>query len=82
MDSDILSYFFSFPLTLFPSAAHVWRWQICRSKFVNQPSTRGLHSTGMEGALTTVPSIVVYVTVPNKEAGSFLSFRACFTSHS
>lgn len=82
MDSDFLSYFFSFPLTLFPSAAHVWRWQICRSKFVNQPSTRGLHSTGMEGALTTVPSIVVYVTVPNKEAGSFLSFRACFTSHS
>ncbi|XP_009380231.2 protein CutA 1, chloroplastic isoform X1 [Musa acuminata AAA Group] len=43
------------------------------SKFVNQPSTRGLHSTGMEGALTTVPSIVVYVTVPNKEAGMKLA---------
>ncbi|KAJ8479410.1 hypothetical protein OPV22_023137 [Ensete ventricosum] len=44
-----------------------------RSKFVNQPSTRGLHSTGMEGALRTVPSIVVYVTVPNKEAGMKLA---------
>ncbi|URE43679.1 CutA1 divalent ion tolerance protein [Musa troglodytarum] len=46
---------------------------LARSKFVNQPSTRGLHSTGMEGALTTVPSIVVYVTVPNKEAGMKLA---------
>ncbi|RWW77654.1 hypothetical protein BHE74_00014169 [Ensete ventricosum] len=73
MNSDILSYFFSFPLTLSFSAAHVWHLQIYRSKFVNQPSTRGLHSTGMEGALRTVPSIVVYVTVPNKEAGMKLA---------
>ncbi|THU49567.1 hypothetical protein C4D60_Mb06t10900 [Musa balbisiana] len=39
------------------------------SKVVNQPFNKSLHSTIMEGASTTVPSIVVYVTVPNKEAG-------------
>ncbi|KAJ8479427.1 hypothetical protein OPV22_023154 [Ensete ventricosum] len=43
-----------------------------RSKFVNQPFARGLHSIGMEGALMTGPSVVVYVTVPNKEAGDKL----------
>ncbi|KAG6477958.1 hypothetical protein ZIOFF_061390 [Zingiber officinale] len=42
---------------------------LCRSKAIAKPSTRGLHSTGMEAASTTVPSIVVYVTVPNKDAG-------------
>ncbi|XP_038978700.1 protein CutA 1, chloroplastic isoform X2 [Phoenix dactylifera] len=40
-----------------------------RSKFINQPTARNLHSTGMEAASTTVPAIVVYVTVPNKQAG-------------
>ncbi|XP_039126724.1 protein CutA 1, chloroplastic isoform X3 [Dioscorea cayenensis subsp. rotundata] len=34
---------------------------------------RTLHSTAMASASTTVPSIVVYVTVPNKEAGKKLS---------
>ncbi|CAD6209917.1 unnamed protein product [Miscanthus lutarioriparius] len=34
---------------------------------------RGLSSTRMESASTTVPSIVVYVTVPNREAGKKLS---------
>ncbi|CAN6296225.1 unnamed protein product [Urochloa humidicola] len=34
---------------------------------------RGLSSAGMESASTTVPSIVVYVTVPNREAGKKLS---------
>ncbi|URE13609.1 CutA1 divalent ion tolerance protein [Musa troglodytarum] len=46
---------------------------LCRSKVVNQLSNRSLHSTIMEGASTTVPSIVVYVTVPNKEAGMKLA---------
>jgi CutA1 divalent ion tolerance protein len=32
-----------------------------------------LHSTGMDTSSTTVPFIVVYVTVPNKEAGKKLS---------
>ncbi|KAJ8426654.1 hypothetical protein Cgig2_029838 [Carnegiea gigantea] len=35
----------------------------------SKEQSRGIHSTGMEAASTTVPSIVVYVTVPNKEAG-------------
>ncbi|KAJ1298464.1 hypothetical protein BS78_01G455800 [Paspalum vaginatum] len=34
---------------------------------------RGLSSARMESASTTVPSIVVYVTVPNREAGKKLS---------
>ncbi|KAG8073761.1 hypothetical protein GUJ93_ZPchr0006g41511 [Zizania palustris] len=34
---------------------------------------RGLSSARMESASTTVPSIVVYVTVPNREAGRKLS---------
>ncbi|XP_072982349.1 protein CutA 1, chloroplastic [Typha latifolia] len=43
------------------------------SRFVNRASAKGLHSAGMEAASTTVPSIVVYVTVPNREAGKKLS---------
>ncbi|XP_042518341.1 protein CutA 1, chloroplastic isoform X2 [Macadamia integrifolia] len=43
------------------------------SRFVSQSSARALHSTGMEGSSSTVPSIVVYVTVPNKEAGKKLA---------
>uniref|UniRef100_A0A0D9VQH1 Uncharacterized protein n=1 Tax=Leersia perrieri TaxID=77586 RepID=A0A0D9VQH1_9ORYZ len=34
---------------------------------------RGVSSARMESASTTVPSIVVYVTVPNREAGKKLS---------
>ncbi|KAL6867708.1 hypothetical protein ACP4OV_015732 [Aristida adscensionis] len=34
---------------------------------------RGLSSAGMDSASTTVPSIVVYVTAPNREAGKKLS---------
>ncbi|WOL02773.1 protein CutA 1, chloroplastic-like [Canna indica] len=49
------------------------RFHYLGSKVINQPSTRGLHSTTMEGASTTVPSIVVYVTVPNREAGMKLA---------
>lgn len=44
-----------------------------RSRFTSQSSTKGVHSTGMEGNATTVPSIVVYVTVPNKDAGKKLA---------
>ncbi|PKU69505.1 protein CutA 1, chloroplastic [Dendrobium catenatum] len=43
-----------------------------RPKFANQPSVRALHSTGMAAA-STVPSIVVYVTVPNHEVGKKLA---------
>ncbi|CAL9118576.1 unnamed protein product [Musa textilis] len=51
------------------SAQSLRRFHFLGSKVVNQLSNRSLHSTIMEGASTTVPSIVVYVTVPNKEAG-------------
>ncbi|KAG9450785.1 hypothetical protein H6P81_010750 [Aristolochia fimbriata] len=45
-----------------------------RSKFLSQSTAKGVHPTAMEGnASTTVPSIVVYVTVPNKEAGKKLA---------
>ncbi|KAJ4962849.1 hypothetical protein NE237_022788 [Protea cynaroides] len=43
------------------------------SRFAIQSSARTLHTTGMEGSSSTVPSIVVYVTVPNKEAGKKLA---------
>ncbi|RVW65313.1 Protein CutA, chloroplastic [Vitis vinifera] len=41
-----------------------------RSKFGNQTPAKSVRSIRMEANQTTVPSIVVYVTVPNKEAGS------------
>ncbi|ONK75630.1 uncharacterized protein A4U43_C03F18900 [Asparagus officinalis] len=45
-----------------------------RSKFGHQSPVRAVHSSSaMEGSTATVPSIVVYVTVPNKEAGKKLS---------
>ncbi|CAL4933116.1 unnamed protein product [Urochloa decumbens] len=37
------------------------------------PMVRSLSSAQMESASTTVPSIVVYVTVPNREAGKKLA---------
>ncbi|KAK2999001.1 hypothetical protein RJ639_023634 [Escallonia herrerae] len=42
-----------------------------RSKFSSQTAAKGIHTVRMEAASSnkTVPSIVVYVTVPNKEAG-------------
>ncbi|KAL3504847.1 hypothetical protein ACH5RR_034688 [Cinchona calisaya] len=43
--------------------------QILRSKV----GSRSVHSTRMEASNKTVPSIVVYVTVPNKEAGKKLA---------
>lgn len=43
-----------------------------RSKFGGQARAEGLHSVAMEG---TVPSIVVYVTVPNKEVGSYFFLK-------
>ncbi|RWR92487.1 protein CutA, chloroplastic [Cinnamomum micranthum f. kanehirae] len=46
---------------------------LLRSKFTSQSSAKSIHSTGMEGNSNTVPSIVVYVTVPNKEAGKKLA---------
>ncbi|CAL9190131.1 protein CutA 1, chloroplastic [Musa acuminata AAA Group] len=57
----------------FASAQALRRFHFLGSKVVNQPSNRSLHSTIMEGASTTVPSIVVYVTVPNREAGMKLA---------
>ncbi|GJN30510.1 hypothetical protein PR202_gb18822 [Eleusine coracana subsp. coracana] len=42
----------------------------CRLPFLG---ARGLSSARMDSASTTVPSIVVYVTVPNREAGKKLS---------
>lgn len=48
-----------------------------RSKFGGQARAEGLHSVAMGGSSSssgTVPSIVVYVTVPNKEVGSYFFF--------
>ncbi|XP_034675507.1 protein CutA, chloroplastic [Vitis riparia] len=44
-----------------------------RSKFGNQTPAKSVRSIRMEANQTTVPSIVVYVTVPNKEAGMKLA---------
>ncbi|KAG8376107.1 hypothetical protein BUALT_Bualt09G0029000 [Buddleja alternifolia] len=46
---------------------------LLRSKFGAQTQNRKLHTMSMETSKTTVPSIVVYVTVPNKEAGKKLA---------
>ncbi|XXG40473.1 hypothetical protein AAC387_Pa01g1181 [Persea americana] len=43
------------------------------SKFTGQSYPKASHSTGMESSASAVPSIVVYVTVPNKEAGKKLA---------
>ncbi|XP_058088024.1 protein CutA, chloroplastic isoform X2 [Magnolia sinica] len=50
-----------------------WRFIITMSKFNSQSSAKAIQSTRMEGNASTVPSIVVYVTVPNKEAGKKLA---------
>ncbi|KAK3038350.1 hypothetical protein RJ639_031446 [Escallonia herrerae] len=46
-----------------------------RSKFSSQTAAKGILTVRMEAASSnkTVPSIVVYVTVPNKEAGKKLA---------
>ncbi|KAK4415644.1 protein CutA, chloroplastic [Sesamum alatum] len=43
------------------------------SKFGAQTQNRKVHNIRMEASKTTVPTIVVYVTVPNKEAGKKLA---------
>ncbi|KAK8967481.1 hypothetical protein KSP40_PGU015086 [Platanthera guangdongensis] len=48
------------------------RLPLLRAKFGNQVSAQAFDSTGM-AASTIVPSIVVYVTVPNREAGKKLA---------
>ncbi|XP_047948014.1 protein CutA, chloroplastic-like isoform X1 [Salvia hispanica] len=44
-----------------------------RTKFGSQSESKKFHTVRMEASKTTVPSIVVYVTVPNKEAGKKLA---------
>ncbi|GFY96094.1 nitrogen regulatory PII-like, alpha/beta [Actinidia rufa] len=44
-----------------------------RSKFSSQTPAKSVHKIRMEANSSTVPSIVVYVTVPNKEAGKKLA---------
>ncbi|KAL7208183.1 hypothetical protein ACSBR1_030018 [Camellia fascicularis] len=46
---------------------------LLRSKFSSQTPANSIHSIKMEANNKTVPSIVVYVTVPNKEAGKKLA---------
>ncbi|KAF3775286.1 CutA 1 protein [Nymphaea thermarum] len=46
---------------------------LVRSNIASRTPLRALHSSGMEGNGNIVPSIVVYVTVPNKEAGKKLA---------
>ncbi|KAL6523604.1 hypothetical protein OROGR_017207 [Orobanche gracilis] len=43
------------------------------SRFVPQTQNKKVHTVRMETDTTTVPSIVVYVTVPNKDAGKRLA---------
>ncbi|XP_010266350.1 PREDICTED: protein CutA, chloroplastic isoform X2 [Nelumbo nucifera] len=43
------------------------------SRFANQASAKDVPNTGMESVTRVVPSIVVYVTVPNREAGKKLA---------
>ena len=54
-------------------------WGFHRSKFGGESPAKSVRTIKMEGSSgNTVPSIVVYVTVPNKEAGlcffAFLDF--------
>ncbi|XP_050938286.1 protein CutA, chloroplastic isoform X2 [Cucumis melo] len=42
---------------------------LLRSKLAGQGPARNVHLIKMEGSSAAVPSIVVYVTVPNREAG-------------
>ncbi|XP_057765499.1 protein CutA, chloroplastic-like isoform X1 [Salvia miltiorrhiza] len=46
---------------------------LLRTKFGTQSENKKFHTVRMEASKTTVPSIVVYVTVPNKEAGKKLA---------
>ncbi|GMP80456.1 hypothetical protein CsSME_00035550 [Camellia sinensis var. sinensis] len=46
---------------------------LSRSKFSSQTPANSNHGIKMEANNKTVPSIVVYVTVPNKEAGKKLA---------
>ncbi|XP_022773100.1 protein CutA, chloroplastic [Durio zibethinus] len=46
---------------------------LLRSKFSTQSPDKTVHAVKMEGNSDTVPSIVVYVTVPNREAGRKLA---------
>ncbi|OMO50690.1 Divalent ion tolerance protein, CutA [Corchorus capsularis] len=46
---------------------------LLRSKFSTQSPGKSVNAVKMEGSSNTVPSIVVYVTVPNREAGKKLA---------
>ncbi|XP_022132074.1 protein CutA, chloroplastic [Momordica charantia] len=46
---------------------------LLRSKFGGQGPARNVHFVRMEATSAAVPSIVVYVTVPNREAGKKLA---------
>lgn len=46
---------------------------ILRSKFSGETPAKGVHTIRMAASNKTVPSIVVYVTVPNKDAGKKLA---------
>lgn len=63
-------------LFVFGSEIEFWVLLILRSFwcFRSKPGaqSRSVHSVRMEASDKTVPSIVVYVTVPNKEAGECL----------
>ncbi|CAL5415032.1 unnamed protein product [Camellia sinensis] len=54
-------------------SAYALSLPLSRSKFSSQTPANSNHSIKMEANNKTVPSIVVYVTVPNKEAGKKLA---------
>ncbi|GMH00237.1 hypothetical protein Nepgr_002076 [Nepenthes gracilis] len=58
---------------LCPSISSPFKTGALSSKFGDKKQSRSTHSTRMETSNKTVPSIVVYVTVPNKEAGKKLA---------
>ncbi len=66
---------FSFSFFLCYCNFYLWgTWNLCvcflRSKFGGQSPAKSVRTIKMASSSNTVPSIVVYVTVPNKEAGS------------
>lgn len=57
-------------------------WGFHRSKFGGESPAKSVRTIKMEGSSgNTVPSIVVYVTVPNKEAGLCVFFSSSILSH-
>jgi periplasmic divalent cation tolerance protein len=77
----LISFKFDTHLCVLAFDGYVGYWGFClRSKFGGQSPAKNVHTIRMEGSSNTVPSIVVYVTVPNKELGLWFSILFYFSS--